>query len=183
MTADWTSREGTALVVIDVQERPVGKMHEGQQMVAKVVQAVKAAQLLGIPILITEQYPNGLGRTAMAIRDAMRGYHPVEKTAFSPFGSPDFRQRLAQTGARRVILCGLEAHGCVLLAARDAVREGYQVEVLADAVTSRKPADVSVGLRRAEQEGACLNLVETCFLDMVRTAEAPEFKPLLELFK
>src|SRR5881227_2462775 len=101
----------TALVVIDMQDSFRGPVADFAEVAARVARVAHAAQLLGVPVLVTEQYPKGLGRTASEIRAVLpEGLEPIEKTAFSSCGAQEFVSRLEGAGARQVLLCGVEAH-------------------------------------------------------------------------
>src|SRR3954463_8814236 len=137
----------TALAVIDVQESFRPHIQDFSEMAARCALVAHAARLLGVPVVVTEQYPKGLGRTAAEIRAALpEDFEPVEKTAFSSCGAQTFVARLEEAGARQVMLCGLEAHVCVNQTAHDLLALGLQVHVLNDCVSSRSSRNRRVGV-------------------------------------
>src|ERR1041384_220674 len=122
-------------------------MEDFGELAARVSLVVHASRLLGVPVVVTEQYPKGLGRTAAEVRAALpEDFEPVEKTAFSSCGAGAFVARLEEAGARQILLCGIEAHVCVNQTAHDLLASGYQVHVLADCVSSRTAQNRQVGL-------------------------------------
>src|SRR5262245_23826317 len=146
---------GPILVVTGVQERLFNVMDAERRddMVANIKILVTAARRLGIPMLVAEQYPKGLGRTLPELKTLLDGVALLEKTAFSCCAADGFTERLKTTGADRVILVGIEAHVCVLLTALDLLRRSLPVEVVADAVCSRRAANLTIGLEQARQAG------------------------------
>src|SRR5882762_824251 len=129
-------REHTALIVIDVQERlfPAMDSDHREEVMRNLKVLAAAAQRLQLPILATEQYPKGLGHTLPEMKAALpTGLEPIEKVAFSCWGVEAFRSRLTASGARHVLLGGIEAHVCVLMSALDLLAAGYGVHIVADA--------------------------------------------------
>ena len=136
------------LVVTDVQERLFGAMdaERRDEMVRHLKILLTAARRLGTPIILTEQYPKGLGRTLPELRVLLDDTPAIEKTSFSACGAGGFADRLAGHAAEPVILTGVEAHVCVLLTALDLLNQGYRVSIVADAVCSRRAATIGCGL-------------------------------------
>ena len=131
-------RERTALVVVDVQEAFRKAIPDFDRVAEASATLVEGADALGLRIVVTEQYPKGLGRTAAEITAVLpEGFGPVEKTAFSSCGARAFVARLEAAGARQILLCGIEAHVCVNQTAHDLLALGLQVHVLTDCVSSR----------------------------------------------
>ena len=177
------SREGTILVVIDVQEKLFAKMEEKEQIAKNICRLIRFAEILGIPIIITEQYPKGLGPTIPEIRELALGIKPIEKMEFSCLASSTFKERLSETQTRSLILTGIEAHICVSQTAIEALTSGYRVYVVADAISSRRREDKMVAIERMRQEGAIIVSSEMLMYEMLRKAGTPEFKRVLELVK
>jgi nicotinamidase-related amidase len=176
---------GPVLVVIGVQERLFNVMDAERRddMVANVKILVVAARRLGVPMLVTEQYPKGLGRTLPELRMLLDGVAPIEKTAFSCCGADGFLERLRATGADRVILVGLEAHVCVLLTALDLLRASLLVEIVADGVCSRRVANLTIGLEQARQAGAVITSTETVVFQWLGGADSDAFRELSKLLR
>lgn len=173
------------LVIIDVQERLFNVM-EGErrdEMVRNLKILGTAAQRLGVPVLLTEQYPRGLGPTLTELRALLDGVAPIEKTAFSCCGVPAFDERLRALDPSRVILAGMEAHVCVLLTALDLVREGFHVSVVADAVCSRAAANAELGLAQARQAGVVVTATETAVFQLLGRADTDVFREIVKLLR
>lgn len=164
-----------ALLVIDVQERLCAAMVEAAlpRLVNRTVAAITGARALSLPVVVTEQYPRGLGHTLPAVRAALGEAHPVEKVRFTAALEPV----LGQLGDRKqVLVVGMETHVCVYQTVRDLAARGLSPVVLADAVISRTAEDRQVGLALCKESGALITSVEAALFDLLGTAEAPEFK-------
>ena len=173
------------LVVVDVQERLFNAMDAERRddMVANVKILVSAAQRLGVPVLVTEQYPKGLGRTLPELRTLLGDTPPFEKTVFSCAGADGFMERVRTLGADHVILTGIEAHVCVLLTALDLLTRGLRVSIVADAVCSRRPANLEIGLGQARQAGAVVTATETVVFQLLGGADSDAFRELSKLLR
>jgi nicotinamidase-related amidase len=173
------------LVIVDVQERLFNAMDAERRddMVANVKILVSAARRLDVPVIVTEQYPRGLGRTLPELRALLGDAPPFEKTAFSCAGADGFMDRVRALGADQVILTGIEAHVCVLLTALDLVAHGFRVSVVADAVCSRRPANLEIGLDQARQAGAVVTATETVVFQLLGSADSDAFRELSKLLR
>lgn len=176
---------GPVLVIVDVQERLFAAMEAGRrdEMVANLKVLVAAARRLGLPVVVTEQYPRGLGPTVAELQAGLSGIEPVEKTAFSCCGAPGFLDRLRDLRPDRVILAGLEAHVCVLLTALDLLAAGVPVSIVADAVCSRRPENLELGLAQARQAGAVVTATETVVFQLLGRADTDAFRELAKLLR
>ena len=177
------TREGTVLVVIDVQEKLFVKVEEKEQVAENICKLIRFAEILGIPIVITEQYPKGLGPTIPEIRELTSTIKPIEKVEFSCLASSAFRERLAGIHAKNLVLTGIEAHICVAQTAIEAVMNGYRAYVVYDAISSRRREDKTVAVERMKQQGAIIITTEMLMYEILRKAGTPEFKKILELVK
>lgn len=180
------SRERTVLVVCDVQERLFSAMDADhrEEVVRNIKVLTTSARRLGLPILVTEQYPKGLGHTLPEVADTLGpGVEPLAKVTFSCCGTDSFRDRLAATGARHVVLTGIEAHVCVLLSALDLVSMDYRVHVVADAVTSRTQANWRLAMAQLRQAGAVVTATESVLFQLLRQADTEEFRELARLIR
>jgi nicotinamidase-related amidase len=168
------SRDRAALVVVDVQEgfRPYPVFAGVAAACAKLVQA---ARILGLPALVSEQYPKGLGPSApeLDLHDEPR----IEKTVFSAVRAEGFDI----DGAEQALVCGIEAHVCVSQTVHDLLAEGIEVHVPADAVGSRHDIDYQRGLERMERAGAVVTTVEAALFELLERAGTPEFKAIQKL--
>jgi nicotinamidase-related amidase len=168
------NRERAALVVIDVQEgfRPYASFAGVADACAKLV---AAARILELPLLISEQYPKGLGHTASEIE--LKDELPIEKTVFSAARADGF-----DLGGRgQAIVCGIETHVCVSQTVHDLLGKGVEVHVPADAVGSRHQLDYERGLERLERAGAIVSTVESALFELLERAGTPEFKSVQKL--
>ena len=173
-----------ALAVIDVQESFRPHIPDFDGLAARVALAARAARLLGVPVVVTEQYPKGLGRTVDEIRAALpEDFDPGEKTAFSSCGAQAFLARLEQAGARQVILCGIEAHVCVNQTAHDLLALGLQVHLLADCISSRTAENRRAGLDKMQRSGALPSSTELALFELMRDARHEQFKAIQKLIR
>jgi nicotinamidase-related amidase len=173
------------LVVTDVQERLFGAMdaERRDEMVRNLKILLSAARRLGTPIVVTEQYPKGLGRTLPELRVLLDDTAAIEKTAFSACGASGFTDRLSSHAADPVILTGVEAHVCVLLTALDLLGKGYRVSIIADAVCSRRTATMDVGLAQARQAGAVITSTETVVFQLLGSSDTDAFREVSKLLR
>jgi nicotinamidase-related amidase len=168
------ARERAALVIVDVQEgfRSYASFAQVAGACAKLLQA---ARVLGVPALVSEQYPKGLGHSApeLGLQDEPR----LEKTVFSAVRAEGF-----DLGGRgQAIVCGIEAHVCVSQTVHDLLDRGVEVHVPADAAGSRHEIDYEVGLERMERAGAVISTVEAALFELLERAGTPEFKAVQKL--
>jgi len=173
------------LVVTDVQERLFGAMdaERRDEMVRNLKILLTAARRLGTPVVVTEQYPRGLGRTLPELRVLLDESPPIEKTTFSACGAAGFTERVAGHAAEPVILTGVEAHVCVLLTALDLLSKGYRVSIIADAVCSRRGATMDVGLAQARQAGAVITSTETVVFQLLGGSDTEAFREISKLLR
>ncbi len=178
--------EATALVICDVQERlfPAMDVDHREEVMRNIKILATSARRLGVPILVTEQYPKGLGHTLLELLDTLgAGIEPLPKVTFSCCGVDTFRARLEAIGARRVVLTGIEAHVCVLMSTLDLIALGYTVHVAADAVTSRTQANWRLAMDQLRQAGAVVTATETVLFQLLRQADTDEFRELARLIR
>jgi nicotinamidase-related amidase len=177
-------RDDAILFIIDVQERLCAAMDpEAVAAMTKNIRTLmKAAQKLGLPIICSEQYPKGLGRTLPAIAELL-SEPPLEKLEFSAGSNEPLARKVFETGRRQVILAGMESHVCVFQTARDLVRGGFATFVVEDAVISRAPANRELGFRLCEKAGATRTGTEVVLFDLLVRAGTPEFKELSPLVR
>jgi nicotinamidase-related amidase len=171
-------RERAALVVVDVQEGFRKALPEFEQVAKATATLVRGAEALGVPVLITEQYPKGLGETAREVADALPdGLEPLEKVIFSAAEADGFDLK----GRDQALVCGIETHVCVNQTTLDLLAGGTEVHVAEDAVSSRFPDNKRIGLTKMEQAGAVLTSVETALFELLGRAGTDEFKTVQKL--
>ncbi len=176
-------RDGSGLVVIDIQERLLPAIWERERVVLNAARLIQGAAILGLPLLATEQYRKGLGVTVPAIAAAMPGFVPLEKLTFSACGVPGFLRALQEKHLSQAILCGIETHVCVLQTCLDLLDAGLRVVVVSDAISSRTPENHRVGLDRMRAAGAEIASTEMVLFELLERAGTAEFKQVLALVK
>src|SRR3990172_8392512 len=177
------SRENSALVFIDVQERLFQVISDKEPLLLNLRRLAQAAKVLKWPFLITEQYPKGLGPTLTGLKEEFGGALPIQKVSFSSFGEENFVKELKRLNAKTLVLCGIECHVCVHQTALDALSRGYQVQVVADAVSSRTEENRKVGLDKMRQAGVVITSTETVIFEILKRAGTDEFKEILKIVK
>jgi nicotinamidase-related amidase len=178
-------RKEVVLVVVDVQDALMKKMDQdvGKNVIRNIQILLAFAKEMAIPILMTEQYPKGLGKTVPEIKTKLETILPIEKLSFSCCGVEMFNEKLNQTGRRTAILAGIETHVCVLQTASDLIQKGYEVHAVADAICSRRKLDWEVGLRWMEKKGAMISTTEIIAFQLLKEAGTEEFRGLSKLLK
>jgi nicotinamidase-related amidase len=173
----------SALVVIDLQEAFRSAMPEFPQIVSRAAMAVRGFQILNVPVIVTEQYPKGLGKTAEEILYSLPDdFEPIEKISFSSCIDP-FVAKLHELGAKQVVLCGLETHICVNQTAHDLLANGFEVHLLTDAVGSRYLQDRETALSKMLLNGVVPATVEMSLFELMRDAKHEQFKEIQNLIK
>jgi nicotinamidase-related amidase len=179
--------DSAVLVIVDIQERISAAMPAEvlQRMVKSVEIMWDAATVLEIPVIVTEQYPKGLGGTLPSLEERVveSGIQKVSKVTFSCCGEPAFVERLESTGRKDVILCGEETHVCLLQTALDLLERGFQVFVPGDAVCSREALNWQLGLDEMRQAGCVVSSVESLLFRMLGRAGTEQFKAISRLVK
>jgi nicotinamidase-related amidase len=175
-------RSRAALVVVDVQEAFRPAVLDFEQVARNVGILAQGARILGLPTLVTEQYPRGLGHTVPEVADHLE-VSPIEKVAFSAVDADGFTTALQEAGRDQVLLCGIETHVCVNQTAEDLLADGVEVHVAQDAVTSRTAENRALGMHKMERSGAVATSVETALFELLGEAGTPEFKEVQALIK
>jgi nicotinamidase-related amidase len=178
----FISCEGTTLTVIDVQEKLLPLIVDRDKIVKNIVKPIKFAKIMNIPIILTEQYPKGLGRTVEEVKKVLPGIHPIEKTTFNCFGSEEFKERLSRMGLSTLVITGVETHVCINQAVLDAV-DKFKVYVISDAVSSRTKENWQIGLERMRDNGATISSTEMLMYELLGDAKTKEFKECSALLK
>jgi len=183
-------REDAVLVVVDVQQRLAAVMDRRDAVTAAAVRLVKTAALVGVPIVVTRQYPDGLGDTDPTIVQALASVeaagHEVfraDKFAFDCFADPAFSQIVSATGRSQLIIAGMETHICIAQTALHGLRLGMEVQVAADACCSRDTDAHSLALDRMRAAGAVVSHTESVMYELVGAAGTDEFRSLLRIVK
>ncbi len=176
-------KDNAAVVIVDVQGKLATLMYEKDRFFENVVRMIKGAQVLDIPILWNEQLPDKLGPTIPQITEALPGQKPMVKESFSCCGNPAFNDRLKETGRRQILLVGMETHVCVWQTAIDLIGEGYEVYLVADAVSSRFAENKEIGIQAIRDLGAKITSVEMSLFEMLTIARGDQFKQIIQIVK
>ena len=177
-------KEKTALVVVDIQEAFRSVISDFPMVASRASIAVRGFQTLNLLIIITEQYPKGLGRTAEEILFSLPAdYEFIEKTAFSSCGAQSFHEKLNAANVSQIVLCGLETHICVNQTAHDLLTEAFEVHILTDAVGSRYTQDKETALRKMQMNGVVPSSVEMALFELLRDSRHEQFKEIQNLIK
>lgn len=180
---DVARRDRSVLVVVDCQER-LWKVIEGREALGgRLAKLISAARILEVPVLLTEQYPQGLGATVEAVGAAADGVAAVPKTCFSCWGEPAFVQAVHDTDRDILVLAGIEAHICVLQTALDALAAGYSVHVVADGVGVRRPENLQPALHRLRHGGAVVTILESVLFEWMERSDIEAFKTVSGLLR
>lgn len=175
--------EDTAALIIDFQEKLVPAIANNEEIVAKAALFCAGLKELGVPMAVTQQYTKGLGDTVAPIKEALGEFEPMEKMSFSAMGCDTFVEWVKAQGKKTILVCGVEAHICVLQSIIDLLGEGFRVFIVADCVGSRMVYNKDYAIQRAVQEGAYVTTCEGALYEMVQGAGTPHFKAISKLTK
>jgi nicotinamidase-related amidase len=175
------SATDTGLLVVDVQGKLVGLIENHARIVWNIRRLIDAAKPLGLPVLATEQYPQGLGPTTPELAKLLD--RTFDKTAFSCGDCTGLVGALIASDRQKWLVCGIEAHVCVQQTVLDLLSEGLRIYVAADAVGSRHAIDYEFALRRMESSGAILTTVEAAIFEWCQDSKSPHFKAISQLIR
>jgi len=176
-------RENAVLVVVDVQDRLLPHIRKHDDVTEAIARMIRGCKVLGVPILVTEQYPEGLGPTNELLKAEFETWEPIVKATFSCCGEIPFPEALEKTGRKDVLLCGIETHVCVYQTARDLIEKGYRVHLLVDGASSRRKIDRKTAIRRMESMGVHLCTVEMTLFEMLHVSGTDEFRKIVRIVK
>lgn len=177
------NKENSILLIIDVQEKLVNALDKNI-VVSRVTTLAKAAQILGVPTIVTQQYSKGLGLTVEPIRQNLAPSTPIlEKSAFSAAKENGFMDVLKSFDKKQIVVCGIETHVCVHQTVGDLITEGYDVYVVKDACASRKKYEFKQGIERMQANGAKISCLEIVLFEWLKSAKNPNFKEIQALIK
>ena len=179
----FPSRDNAIMLIVDIQERLAAVMKEGDNVVRNNLHLVELAKMLDLPIIVTEQYPKGLGRTVAGIREALPYYRPMEKMTFDCCGQPAFLEELKEHNKGTVILMGMETHICVLQTCIGLLQNGFHVHLVKDAVCSRTRENWKTGVEFMRDAGAVVTCTETVLFQLLKVAGTEEFKKISRMIK
>lgn len=175
-------REKTALLIIDIQKKIIDVINNKEVVIENTVKLIKGMKTLGIPVFYTEQYPKGLGPTIDEIKNEL-GYSAVEKMSFSCSGAGELFKTLIEKNISQVVVCGVESHVCVQQTVLDLIENGFQVNVAADAVSSRRKFDYEIALERMRSNKAEITTSESILFELLNICGTNEFKEIIKIVK
>ena len=177
------SSENSLVLIIDIQDRLVGALNK-DIVVENAYKIVKTADYLKIPVLLTEQYPKGLGHTVQRLTDALpEGSEVVEKTYFNALLEEGMLDRIKSYGTRQIVIFGIETHICVHQTASALVEAGFDVYVIKDACASRNKYEFKQGIDAMSANGVKISCVEIALFEWLKGAKNPKFKEVQALIK
>lgn len=177
------SRIAAVLILIDFQGNLAQAMYDKENLFANNVKLIQGFQALNLPILATEQIPEKLGPTILQLANEMNDVKPIAKETFSCWANTSFRDRLESLSRRHVVLTGIECHICVYQTALDLMSNGYNVHLVADAVSSRTPQNRDVGVSAIKSAGAQITSTEMVLFELLRTAANPKARDIFKIVK
>jgi len=172
----------TALLVMDMQEKFSPVIWQWEEVRDNVVKMIKAADILHLPVILTEHYPEGLGPIVPEILAAAEGRPIVKKTTFSCCNE-DLMARLRREWIKTILLCGIETHVCIMQTALDFLAVGFAVHVIADATSSRAQQNRQLALERIRAAGGIISSVEMALFELLKQSGTSEFRAILQLVK
>ncbi len=175
--------DNSLVLIIDIQERLVGALDK-DIVVSKAVKIASAAKVLRIPVMVTEQYPKGLGNTVPMLKEVLAaGTLVVEKTSFNALLEDGMAEKIASYGKKQIVIFGIETHICVHQTAAALIEAGYDVYVIKDACASRNKYEFKQGIDIMQQNGAKISCVEIALFEWLKGAKNPKFKEVQALIK
>ena len=176
--------EDSIVMIIDVQEKLLNAVFNKPSLEKKAVTIANTAKILGIPVIVTEQYPKGLGATVETLREALpENTQYFEKTAFSALENNDVLEALKNSGKKQVVIFGIETHICVSQTTNALIQDGFEVSVIRDACGSRSELEYSAGLERMKDNGAHVLTTEIALFEWLKGAKHSKFKEVQMLIK
>jgi nicotinamidase-related amidase len=184
MTSTLLNQDNAVLLIIDIQEKLLKVQPKAETIVKKAAILAKAAQILKIPVIVTKQYPQGLGFTHPDIKANLdEAVIILEKTSFSCVRQENFMEVLKKLNKKQVIVCGIETHVCVHQSVNDLLKEKFEVYIAQDAVGSRNTFEHKLGIQRMLNDGAIPTCVEMVLFELLQQAKHPHFKEIQALIK
>ncbi len=171
------------LLIIDIQEKLAAVMKERDRVVKNNLLMIELSKMLKIPVVVTEQYPKGLGRTVPEIRTVLSEYRPVEKMTFNCCSETAFLSEIKKPGRKKIIVTGMETHICVLQTTTGLLRDGFIPHVVQDAVCSRTKENWKAGTEFMRDAGAVVTCIETALFQLLKVAGTEEFKAVSRMIK
>ena len=176
-------RDSTALLIIDIQEKILSAMRSPEMVVNNTLKLIKGFKVLNLPIFYTEQYPKGLGPTSAQLLEELHGLSSIQKLTFSCFGADNLFARLIDNKISQVVVTGIESHVCVQQTVLDLLANNFQVNVPADAISSRRELDYNISLMRLAKHNAEITTTESVLFELLNVCGTDEFKEISKIIK
>ncbi len=173
----------SVLLIIDVQEKLFRVVSEREKLLDNLQKLIKGIQVLEVPALLTEQYPQGLGPTIKEIALLLSNIPPMPKTSFSCCGDRAFLRELERLKRRQILISGIESHVCVYQTAADLIKLGYEVHAISDAISSRTKENREVGLKMMDRLGVNLTSTEAVLFELLKVAGGDRFKAISQIVR
>ncbi|MHB8090369.1 MAG: hydrolase [Syntrophales bacterium] len=177
------TKENSVLVVIDFQGNLAQAMDNKQDLFSNVQKLIRGVQALEIPVLATEQIPAKLGSTIPEIAQHLTGAKIIAKEGFSCWKNESFKKELTALNRKQILISGIEAHICVYQTAMDLVEAGYEVQVVADAISSRTPQNRITGIQKMAAGGVGITSTEMALFELLKTAADPKARQIFQIVK
>ncbi|MBS4035113.1 MAG: hydrolase [Ignavibacterium sp.] len=176
-------KESSVLLIVDLQERILPVIRDIETVLENTVKLIKGFKAIQLPIYFTEQYPKGLGATSQRILDELGGYSAINKMSFSCSGAENLFEEFYKKKLFQIIVCGVESHVCVQQTVLDLLANNFQVNLTADAISSRKETDYKIALQRMRTLGAQVTTTESVLFELLEVCGTPEFKEVSKIVK
>jgi len=176
------TKNNSILLVLDMQEKFRPAIFGFEELIYNTAKLIKIFQILKIPIIMTEQYPKGLGKTVMELNHMIKG-KKIEKTEFSCFDNNKFKTLIKKYKKKNLIITGVETHICILKTILEGIKQNYNVHLVVDATSSRKRLDKDVAIKRAEQSNAFMTTTETIVFQLMNSSKDENFKEISKIIK
>lgn len=171
------------VLLIDVQEKLIPTIYKHEELLTNLLFAAKGFASLDTPILITEQYPKGLGSTPLSLKQEIPSSKTLEKNEFSAWKNDAIKKEMIHIDKKQVVLLGIEAHICIMQTAVDLMTHGFEVFVPIDGISSSNKKFKKSAIQRLQQAGAQITTIESCFFEIMQTSSHPNFKEISQLLR
>lgn len=175
--------DNTVAIAIDLQTHLIPAINNNTEILKNSIKFIEGLNILGVPVIVTEQYKKGLGDTCDEIKNVLKEYKPYEKITFSAYADMDIKDAIDCLDVKNVLIFGTECHICVVQTIIDLIDAGYNVFLVEDCTGSRRENDKKYGINRAEFEGACTVTSEAVLFELTGIAKTEKFKKILKIVK
>ena len=176
-------KEETSLLIVDIQGNLARAAADRELLFESARKLIQGAKVFQLPIIVTEQIPEKLGATIPEIAEVLEGIKKIPKATFSCYANTAFMEAFKKANRRQILLCGIESHICVYQTAMDLLEQGYEVHIVADAVSSRTAKNREIGINKMIRAGAHITSTETVLFELLKTAGSDKFKDIFKIIK